>query len=94
MVSIFLAFRFFAKNEKFKAIFREKQNKKREKLIFFNFCQIFAIFEDKKSNITESLNFWLVIFLKTLFFAQLLPFFKVDYTEELANFSKNHQKWQ
>ena len=57
MVSIFLAFWFFAKNEKFKAIFRKKR-----KPIFFNFFHFIT-------NVTESFNFWLVKILKTLFFA-------------------------
>ena len=74
MAPIFFAFSFFAKNEEFAAIFREKRKKKRKKILPIKIIKI--AFAMTIFSILTSKNFYTRIF---IIFCQIFTIFKVEY---------------
>lgn len=90
MGPIFFAFSFFAINEEFAVIFREKRKKKRKKILHIKIVKnAFAL--------THFFNFWLVKISRQGFSSFLAKFLKWNVLDTLCNFEKSSKKakiWQ
>ena len=86
MVSIFLAFWFFAKNEKFWAIFHEKRKNDCLPFLpkFFHFCKFFI-----QMLLKISIFEWIV-----LNFKKWPKMKKIDFSFFALNFLRKNEKWK